>query len=446
MTTFKKWRIFYLVIIELSHKYTKALFGGFIAGFVLSLVFWKFYPVVFKPWFVQIERIGIIGEFTPSSLPSAVQKEISVGLTTLASDGSVLPGLAQSWVATDSGKIFTFYLRNDLKWHNNEPATAKDVNYNIKNVSINILDPKTIRMTLPTAYSPLPSLVSKPLFKSGLQGLGAYKVVSIKLNGDKVTYLKLIPALATSKLKDKEYRFYRTEAAAVLAFKMGDIDRLYDLSSSYGMETWGKTKVVKKTAYDRIVSLYFNMTNPELQDKNFRHALAYAIPMLPGERAISPISKTSWAYTDKIKKYDTDLVLAKKTLGADKHASSSSTLTITTFASYADVAQTIADSWSSIGITTTIKVVNTVPSDYQVLLSGQDIPPDPDQYPFWHSTQTQTNITGYGNVKIDKLLEDGRQVIDTESRMKIYADFQRRIVEDAPVVFLYYPTVYSVSR
>ena len=78
MTTFKKWRIFYLVIIELSHKYTKALFGGFIAGFVLSLIFWKLYPVVFKPWFIQIERIGIVGEFSPSTLPSSIQKEISI--------------------------------------------------------------------------------------------------------------------------------------------------------------------------------------------------------------------------------------------------------------------------------------------------------------------------------------------------------------------------------
>ncbi len=435
-----------MVVIELAQKYTKALVGGFIAGFILSLLFWKLYPVMVKPYFVQIERVGIVGEFSPNSLPQSIQKELSMGLTTIAPDGSVLPGLADTWVATDSGKIFTFYLRNDVAWHSGEAVTAVDVNYSIKSVNISVLDSKTLRITLPTAYSPLPSLLSKPLFKSGLQGMGVYKVASIKLNGDKVTYLKIVPANLKSQLRDKEYRFYRTEAAAILAYKMGDVDQLFDMSSPYDLNGWGETKVIKKTSYNRIVSIYFNMSNPQFQDKDFRHALALAVPKMPGERAISPISKTSWAYTDKLKKYDTDLVLAKKTLGNTKDATESSSLTLTTFATYADTAQVIADSWTSIGVPTSVKVVNTVTPEYEMLLSGQDIPPDPDQYPFWHSTQAQTNITRFGNVKIDKLLEDGRQVIDAESRKKIYADFQRRIVEEAPVIFLYYPTVYSITR
>jgi peptide/nickel transport system substrate-binding protein len=79
-------------------------------------------------------------------------------------------------------------------------------------------------------------------------------------------------------------------------------------------------------------------------------------------------------------------------------------------------------------------------------LSALEIPPDPDQYPFWHSTQTQTNITGFSNVKIDKLLEDARQEIDTEKRKTIYADFQRRITDEAPAVFLYYAKSYTIKR
>ena len=48
-----------------------------------------------------------------------------------------------------------------------------------------------------------------------------------------------------------------------------------------------------------------------------------------------------------------------------------------------------------------------------------DIPEDPDQYSIWHSTQDATNITHYESPRIDKLLEDGRSEIDTESRRKI---------------------------
>ena len=109
-------------------------------------------------------------------------------------------------------------------------------------------------------------------------------------------------------------------------------------------------------------------------------------------------------------------------------------------------AQSIADSWTAVGLPTNVKVISTVSPDYQVLLSAQDVPPDPDQYPLWHSTQTQTNITAYANVKIDKLLEDGRRELDTDTRKKIYADFQRRIADELPAIFLHYITSYTIHR
>lgn len=447
MTFAHRWRIFYLVVFELSHKYTKALAGGFFAGLLLSLTFWKMYPFVIEHWFVPVDRVGIVGEFTPNSLPISIQKEISIGLTKLAPDGSVLPGLATTWVATDSGKTFTFYLKTDVLWHTGKSVTAQDVNYNIKNVTFTVVNPKTIKVNLPTPYSPLPSLLSKPLFQSGLVGFGDYKVVGIKLNGTKVTYLKIVPASKTdTTLKAKEYRFYRTDSTAVKAYKLGEIDRINDLSEPYDLKSWGTTKVDSQTRYDRIVSLFFNVTLDRFKDKNVRHGLAYAIPEFSSERALSPISKTSWAYTDKVKKYTFDLPGAKKILSSSDLATESGAIELTTFSAYADIAQSIADSWSSLGIATEVKVVNSLPETYQVVLIGQDLPPDPDQYPFWHSTQKNTNITNFGNIKIDKLLEDARQVSDNNERKKIYADFQRRIIEEAPAIFLYYPTVYTVSR
>jgi len=74
------------------------------------------------------------------------------------------------------------------------------------------------------------------------------------------------------------------------------------------------------------------------------------------------------------------------------------------------------------------------------------VPSDPDQYQFWQSTQEDTNITHYTNLKIDKLLEDGRKTLDKDTRKKIYADFQRYLVDDSPVIFLYFPKAYTVER
>ncbi|OGG29879.1 hypothetical protein A3A63_02425 [Candidatus Gottesmanbacteria bacterium RIFCSPLOWO2_01_FULL_46_9] len=447
MTVFRSWRIFYLVVIELAQKYTRALVLGFLAGFLLSLGFWRVYPFVSQQWLTPVEHIGVVGEFTPNSLPLSIQKEISFGLTVITQDGSALPGLATTWTATDSGKTFMFFLRDDLVWHNGKPVVAADVNYNIKNVGFTIVDAKTLKTTLNTPYSPFPSLLAKPLFQAGLRGFGPYRVASIRLNGDKVNYLKLVPVdKKANNGKAREYRFYRTEASAILAYKLGEVDELNDLTFPYDVGTWGVSKLLEHTNYNRIVSLFFNLTTPLLQDKTLRHALAFGVPQIRGERAVSPISKTSWGHTDKVKKYDPDFPQAKKLLATANVASQSAALVLTTFSQYADIAQSIADSWSDLGIPSKVKIVNAVPSDYQVLLSAQEVPPDPDQYPFWHSTQAQTNITRFVNVKIDKLLEDARQELDTENRKKIYADFQRRLVEEAPAVFLYYPKTYSIRR
>ena len=93
-----------------------------------------------------------------------------------------------------------------------------------------------------------------------------------------------------------------------------------------------------------------------------------------------------------------------------------------------------------------MKVESGVPDQYQAILVTQEIPSDPDQYTLWHSTQTQTNLSHYANPKIDKLLEDGRKESDPEKRKKIYFDFQRYLVEDAPAVFLFHPTTYTIIR
>lgn len=445
MTLAHRGRLFFLILKTLAQKYTKSLALGFVSGLVLSFVFWRIVPFIRQQWFTPVDRIGIVGEFTPGTLPVSVQKYISGGLTAVSTDGTVIPSLATSWTATDSGKIFIFTLRSDAQWHTNKPVTASDINYNIQGVTFTPIDTHTIKATLKAPYSPFPVVVAKPLFLKGLVGWGPYKVASIRLNGDTVISLRLVPVTASGHVR--EYYFYTTEAEAILAYKLGEVNTLEDLSSPADLAAWGKTSVKAITNTNRIVSVYFNVTDPMLSDRGIRQGLAYAIPTKKDvEPAGSPISKNSWAYSSKVKEYPFDLAAAKKLLGTTKEGSASANLTISTFSQYLDDAQSIATSWTNLGVQTDVKVIPTVPSNYQVLLSAQDLPPDPDQYPFWHSTQTATNITNYANVKIDKLLEDGRQELDQNKRKTIYSDFQRYLTEDVPAVFMYYAKSYTVDR
>lgn len=437
-------RIGFLIATELGRKYTRFLFLGFLIGLLASFVFYRAYPFIASQWFYKTERIGMIGEYNPSSLPLSVQTLISHGLTTVASDGKAVGMLAESWEATNSAKTFIFSLKKDIAWSNGKKVIASDINYNIRGVTFVPSDDNTLVAHLQYPYSPFPTLVSKPIILPGLRGFGDYKVQAIALQGDIVRSIKLEPKV--EKTSSKSITFYRTEAQAILAFKLGEISTLEELSTASALKDWGDVTIKNHIRYDRIVTLFFNTKDPLLSDKSIRQGLAYGVPSLPHEGASGPISKTSWAYTDNVRKYAYDPAMMKKLLANSPIASSSSELVLSTFPAYLDTAQTIANSWNAQGVHTTVKVENTITPTFQIFLSAQDLPPDPDQYPLWHSTQTSTNITGYVNVKIDKLLEDGRQELDYAKRTKFYTDFQRRLVEDAPAVFLYYPTMYTVQR
>lgn len=445
MAVARTTRFFLLILLEIARKYTRALIAGLILGVVGSIGFLRIYPNLTAIWLHPVKRIGIIGQFTPTNLPLFIQRHISRGLTSVGSDGIPKSDLALSWEATNSGKTYIFTLDSNTFWHTNAPVLASDVNYNIRNVTFSALSKDKLQATLDAPYSPFLTLVSKPIIGRGLNGFGIYKVDRVKLNGPNVQFMRLVAAHDT-KLPTFEYRFYKTEAQAITAFAMGDVSEIDEFTDTSSFLHWNTVSINAQIKENRIVALYFNLKNQRLSDKSFRQGLAYAVPELPYARVYSPINDNSWAYTDTIRRYDYDSARAKKLFSQIPSATSSAELTITTFSQYLDTANSIAESWTALGIPTQVKVENEVPADYQVLLSAQDIPPDPDQYPFWHSTQTQTNITGYVNVKIDKLLEDGRQEQSQEKRKKIYADFAHRLTEDVPAVFLYHPKTYSVIR
>ena len=99
-----------------------------------------------------------------------------------------------------------------------------------------------------------------------------------------------------------------------------------------------------------------------------------------------------------------------------------------------------------LGITTNIRVIPELTANFTVLLVAQQIPTDPDQYNLWHSTQIGTNLTKFNRPRADKLLEDGRKSTDLKTRKAIYTEFQKYLTEEVPVIFLFHPTTYTVSR
>lgn len=60
------------------------------------------------------------------SFSSAILRDVYEGLTTAGPDGSIVPGIAESWTVSEDGTRYVFKLRRDAKWSNGEPVRAED--------------------------------------------------------------------------------------------------------------------------------------------------------------------------------------------------------------------------------------------------------------------------------------------------------------------------------
>ncbi len=448
----KRARVSYWILSGFIKKHTRILLFGIVLGIIGSL----FLPSLIQklPQPKTTEKIAVVGRPTISEIPQFIQNEISFGLTSITPSGEATPAAASSYQVHENGKRFVFTLRKGLSWHDGKPFTAEDINYNFSDVQVKTLGSNKIEFILKEPYVPFPTTVSQPLFrqkKSGLFpvrttliGLNSFEMTKLKRNGQFIKDLHL-----TSKDLKRHYRFYNTQEAAILAFKLGEVDKILELSTPGELSTWPNTKVEEVTHKNRYVALFFNTQDPELSSKGFRQALTDAVSLKPDDdqRAISPIHPLSWAFNPQVKRYEYNLETAKSLIEEEKEGRDNFNpqIELTTTLAHIEAAEQIKAEWQNLGIKTNVKIVSFLPENFQVLLIAQEIPPDPDQYGLWHSTQA-TNITSYNSPKVDKLLEDGRQTVDQKERIIIYHDFQRFLVEDTPSAFLYHHRTYTISR
>ncbi len=388
--------------------------------------------------------IGLEGLYTANNLPDEVSQKISYGLTTISENNKPEKSiLVKSISAENENKDYIFTLNNNIYWHNGKKLTAYDVNYQIFGATITPLSEDQLKISLSSPFAPLLSSLSQPLFKKGLIGMGNYQVKKIIYQDG---YIKNISLKSTDKNQSSiEYRFYSNETDVVNAFKLGNVDEIKINSLPQELSNWKKIKITKDiSTNDRYVAVFLNT---QKISKQIRQALAYATPKPrdKNERCIGPISPTSWAYNSSIKEYNLNSTRAKELFKKEELPKIN---LVVNNRSLLSLAEEIKNSWANIlGIEVTLSVINQI--DYQnfdAILSYSSTTKDPDQYSFWHSTQTNTNITKLDNSRIDKLLEDGRTTIDTIERKKIYQDFQRYLLEESPAIFISYPITYQVIR
>ena len=80
------------------------------------------------------EPDGIDPTVTNNSFAMYVLVNCFEGLVTYDPSGSIVPGCAESWDISEDGTVYTFHLRDGLKWSDGTPLTASDFVYSIQRV------------------------------------------------------------------------------------------------------------------------------------------------------------------------------------------------------------------------------------------------------------------------------------------------------------------------
>jgi peptide/nickel transport system substrate-binding protein len=449
MTFIKKIRFF----VRFTKAFVKKWFGLILIGIGLGAIFYFLAPKIIKvlPMPLKTEKIGVLmapktmmNKFTIEDTPDYILDKISLGLTKISADGSVLPGLATNWEVSPDAKVYTFYFDKQFFWHDGITFHPKDVNYNFKDAAILPIDYRSLKIKLNEPFAPFLAVVSKPVFKTGLIGLGDYKVEQIEIKNKSLKSIKLAP-VSLKDLPKLVYRFYLNDHDLRVAYKLGEIDKIEQLDNLGEFAGWKNLTSKLSPSFSQQVVLFFNTSTEPFSEKNFRQMIAYLISKEEGKnRSAGPISSTSWAFNPGIKRYDKDLDKAKLLLSKSK-IDKDKAFVIHTFPRLEAQANKIKNDLEAAGLKMEIKLSQFLPDDFEMFLAVREIPSDPDQYSYWHTGQA-SNIARFSNPRIDKLLEDGRKTLNQEERKKIYYDFQRFLVEESPAVFLYYPSYYSLER
>ncbi|MGB5246337.1 MAG: peptide ABC transporter substrate-binding protein [Woeseia sp.] len=61
-----------------------------------------------------------------------VLRDLFEGLTSYSADGQLIPATAERWDISEDGLTYTFWLRPDARWSNNDPVTADDFVYSFR--------------------------------------------------------------------------------------------------------------------------------------------------------------------------------------------------------------------------------------------------------------------------------------------------------------------------
>jgi peptide/nickel transport system substrate-binding protein len=317
-----------------------------------------------------------------------------------------------------------------------------------------------------------PSSLREANFNRNPVGTGPFKLRTFAPSADEVE-LDANPNyyFGKPKVDGFNFHFYANQADALTAYAQHQVTSPGQLAPTELTQASQLQHLTQDIfSLPEETTLFFNTTDPVLSDTKLRSILSNAIdrstlvtralngsaialtqPLLPGE--IGYTNKYAASYADpKVTSDALDAagwVLSPGTSIRRKDGQALSLTLVTVADSQLAVdADELVRQYSLSGIKVDVKTVDLNelqqsymrPRNFQMLLFGTNIGPDPDVYAFWHSSQSKdpgVNLSGYSSPISDAALESARIKADPAIRIAKYDAFLKAWNSDVPAAVLY---------
>ena len=431
------------------------------------------------------------------------------GLVALDRDLKVIPDLAEKWEVSEGGTVYTFHLRQGLRFHNGKAVTARDVKYSweraadpatesptaatylgdivgvnakldgtAKQVSgIEVIDDITLRVTIdgPKQYFlqkltyPTSYVVDRVNVQSGKtwtkrpNGTGPFKLKEWK--EDELLILERNDRYyrGVAKLAHVVFQLFAGRAMAmyengeidVTGVGLGNIDRVLDTANPLNRELLFTENLC--TSY-----LAFNPTKPPFDDPKVRQALALTLDVDrwievtlqdTSQRAAGILPAGMPGFQQGLTPAIFDVEKAKQLIAESKYGSIEDLPPITT----PGVSSALLAMWAqNLGLQVQSIDIED-PQEYRDRRDNREFMlsqsgwcadyPDPENFlGILFQSDSIQNHFGYSNPEVDLALDEAAVEPDEAARMALYQEIERTILDDWVVIPLTHSNDYVLVK
>lgn len=428
----------------------------------------------------------------PHKALSAGTKEVLFnifeGLVKFDSNGNLIPAVAESYQISNDGMVYTFTLREGVKFHDGSPVTADDVVYSIKR-SAGMLEPKDPTVLAESALSVISDVIatSEKTIEVRLKqvdtellpyltcaivpkdydalnthpiGTGPFRFVSytplqsIILEKNTEYYKKELPYL-----DQVTFKISSNTDAAFMELQAGTIDILPYITDAQASQL-PEGYHLESGPMNLIQGLFINNKIKPFDNKLVRQALCYAvdrqavIDMVAGGRG--NVIGTNM-YPGFKKYYDESLVnvypydpqKAKELLKEAGYPNGFQFTIIvpSNYQYHIDTAQVIVEQLKQVGITAQIQLIewSSWKSDvykgrnYETTLVGLAAELAPRKALDRFRSDATNNFMNYTNPEFDALYKQGETETNEEKKVQLYKQMEALLTNDAVAVFIQDP-------